>query len=343
MATTKRALKFPKTQREFYEMFPDDLACEDFLFDIEYPEGFVCPHCQYDDYWDIEGRHAVMCANCEKQISLLAGTVMERTHTPISIWFIGAFLMTTLKPGISAYQFQRQAGLSRYETAFQILHKLRAGMVNPDRSKLSGVVQVDETYIGGHEIGRPGRGADKKSLVVGAVEEIQGKDGTYSGRIRLKLIPTASFEVLSDFLLQNVEPGTVVRTDGLAAYNGIEVDGFKHRPFVLKDTEQASKVFPQIHRVFGNLKAYLIGTHHGVTKKHIQAYLNEYTFRFNRRHAPFESFLTLLGLASFLESPTYEELYRAGSPSGWEHPNPPDDEDDWTDDFEDDDEYEEED
>lgn len=310
---TEINLPFPKTQREFYQMFREDGDCEEYLFRIRWPRGFACPHCDHDKHYELEGRHAVECANCGRQISIIAGTVMERTHTPLTVWFLGAFLMTTLKPGISALQFQQQAGLGRYETAFQILHKLRAAMVAPRRSKLSGTVEVDETYIGGHEIGKPGRGADKKSLVVGAVEVLQGDKRSYAGRIRLELIPTADFEHLSDFLLQNVERGTVVRTDGLAAYNGIEIDGLVHKSFVLKDPANAHKVFPHIHRVFGNLKAFLIGTHHGVSKKHIQAYLNEYTFRFNRRFDPLFSFNTILGLAAGIESPTYEKFYRPGS------------------------------
>jgi transposase-like protein len=258
----------------------------------------------------------LVCAACGKDISLIAGTIMERTHTPLPIWFLGAFLMTTLKPGISALQFQHQAGLGRYETAFQILHKLRTAMVAPERSKLSGLVECDETYIGGHEIGKPGRGAEKKALVAGAVEVVQGKDGPYAGRIRLELIATADYVSLSDFLVKNVARGTTVRTDGLAAYNGINHDGFLHRPVVLGEPEMAHKVFPHIHRAFGNLKAWLLGPHHGVTKKHIQAYLDEYVFRFNRRFDSMHSFNTLLGLAADAKAPTYEALYAAGKKDG---------------------------
>jgi transposase-like protein/Zn ribbon nucleic-acid-binding protein len=316
-------LAFPKTQREFYEMFRTDDDCIAYMFRIRWTNGFVCPHCSGNKHYELEGKHyAVECTACGKQTSLIAGTVMERTHTPLAVWFLGAFLMATLKPGISALQFQQQAGLRRYETAFQILHKLRAAMVAPDRSKLSGEVEVDESYIGGHEIGKPGRGADKKSLVIGAVEVLHGDKRSYSGRIRLALIPTFSFVHLSDFLNQNVEPGSIVRTDGLTGYNGIEIDGLIHKPFVLKNPENASKVFPHIHRVFGNLKAWLIGTHHGVSKKHIQAYLNEHVFRFNRRFDPMFSFNTMLGIASGAKSPTYENLYHAGSPSGWDHAKP---------------------
>ncbi len=303
-------LPFPKNQREFYQMFREDGDCKAYLFALRWPDGFVCPRCGGEKYYENASKHfAVACAMCGRDTSLIVGTVMERTHTPLCIWFLGAYLMTTLKPGISALQFQQQAGLSRYETAFQILHKLRTAMVAPERAKLSGEIEVDETYIGGHEIGKPGRGADKKSLVVGAVEVVQGEKRTYSGRIRMELIPMADFEHLSDFLLKNVESRSVVRTDGLPAYNGIEVDGFIHKPFILKDPAKASKVFPHIHRVFGNLKAILIGTHHGVSKKHIQAYLNEYVFRFNRRFDPMLSFNTMLGLAVDAASPTYDELY----------------------------------
>lgn len=325
-------LPFPKNQREFFQFFRDDEDCIEYMFQMRWTEGFECPHCGGDKYYrNTTKQYVFVCRNCRKDTSVIAGTVMERTHTPLVVWFFGAYLQATLKPGISALQFQCQSGLTRYETAFQILHKLRAAMVAPDRTKLSGTIEADETYVGGHEIGRPGRGAEKKSLVVGAVEVVQGADGPYSGRIRLELIPSATFENISNFLVKNVESGTVVRTDGFQGYNGIDVDGFIHKPFKLRDPEQAHVVFPHIHRVFGNLKAWLIGTHHGVTKKHIQAYLNEYVFRFNRRFDPMLSFNTMLGLATDAESPTYQELYRAGAPSGWEHPNPPDDEDDYDD------------
>lgn len=316
-------LPFPKTQREFYDMFRSDDDCIEYMFELRWPDGFTCPHCAAHEFYDLEDRkYAVECAECGRQTSLIAGTVMQKTHTPLTIWFLGAYLMTTLKPGISALQFQRQAGIGRYETAFQILHKLRAAMVAPERSKLSGMIECDETFIGGHEVGKPGRGAEKKSLVVGAVEVIQGANGPYSGRARMEIIPTADYVNLSDFLVKNVERGTTVRTDGLAAYVGIVHDGFIHRPLVVGDPEKASKMFPHIHRVFSNLKAWLIGTHHGVTKKHIQAYLNEYVFRFNRRFDPMHSFNTVLGLAAGAESPTYDELYAVGAKGGWVHPNP---------------------
>ncbi len=266
---TTADLPFPKTQREFYEMFRTDKDCIEYLFTMRWPNGFECPHCASHEFYDIEDRkYAVECANCGRQISMLAGTVTEKTHTSLSIWFQGAFIMTTLKLGISALQFQQQAGIGRYETAFQILHKLRATMVAPERSKLGGMIECDETYIGGHELGKPGRGAEKKSLVVGAVEVVQGENGPYSGRIRLELIPTADYVHLSDFLVKNVERGTTVKTDGLAAYNGITHDGYIHRPLVIgEDKDQAHVVFPHIHRVFGNLKAWLIGTHHGRDEK----------------------------------------------------------------------------
>src|ERR1035437_2162553 len=196
-------LPFPKTQREFYALFRNAEDCIAYLFKMRWPSGFHCPHCRGTKVWGNAAKpYVLVCAACGKDISLIAGTIMERTHTPLPIWFLGAFLMTTLKPGKSALQFQQQAGLGRYETAFQILHKLRAAMVAPERSKLSGLIECDETYIGGHEIGKPGRGAEKKALVAGAVEVVQGKDGPYAGRIRLELIATADYVALSDFLVK---------------------------------------------------------------------------------------------------------------------------------------------
>jgi transposase-like protein len=230
---------------------------------------------------------------------------------PLKLWFYAAYLVTTHTPGMSALQFQRQIGIPTYETAFAMLHKLRAAMVRGGRDRLSGAVEVDETYIGGERPGPTGRGALGKVIVAGAVD-IRGK---YANRVRLKVIPNVTSDTLINFVKSNVEEGSMVKTDDWRAYSRLNSAGYRH---------MASSDLIHIHRVFSNLKTWLLGTHHGVSKQHLQAYLNEYTFRFNRRGTPMAAFQTVLGLAKERLGPTYKGLYGvAKGQKAWEHPTNP--------------------
>ncbi len=251
---------------------------------------------------------------------------MERTHTPLSVWFWAAYLITSQTQGMSAVQFQRQLGLSRYETAFQILHKLRVGMVRPDQDRIGGKrgehVEVDETWVGGRTRGE-GRGVHHKTLVAAAVEVRQRKPGTksnsrrsgrYAGRVRLVLVPDRSADALCGFVKSVVVPGTRIITDDWSSYAGLAKHGYDHMPVAERgDPQVAEEFMPIIHLVFSNLKTWLLGIHHGVSPQHLQAYLNEFTFRFNRRHYPFNAFRSLLGIASDVTAPTYAEFYAGDS------------------------------
>jgi len=250
---------------------------------------------------------------------------MQSSHTPLSTWFWGAYLMTTQVPGQSAIQFQRQLALTRYETAFQILHKLRAGMVRPEREAIGGnehLVQVDECYIGGETRGE-GRGKHHKSTVVGAVEVRRRQDGkmhkrrVYAGRLRLRVVPDRSAEELTGFVKDNIAPGATVSTDGWGGYCEIAKMGYRHKVLVLAgDPDKAEAHLPMIHLVFSNMKTWIKGTHHGrIEPKHLQAYLNEYIFRFNRRFYPMTAFHSVLGISARTVPPTYAHLYSGE----WEH------------------------
>lgn len=310
-------MTFPRSQFEFHRMFDHEGACVEHMVSVRWPEGFECQDCGSDKAYWVEDRRALKCAKCGEWTYLTEGTVMEKSKTPLCTWFLGGYLMTTMTPGISAVQFQRQAGINRYETAFQMLHKLRAAMVSPERTRLHGVVEVDETFIGGEKEGKRGRGAWGKALVAGAVEVV----GTKAGRCRLQLTDDASEESLVDeFLKFNVERKSVVVTDGWQGYVNVGKRGYRHVVVEGEDSKDVAKQMIHIHRVFGNLKTWILGTHHGVSDKHLQAYLNEFTFRYNRRGNPWLAFNTILGLASEAESPTYEELYAAGAKGGWVHP-----------------------
>ena len=228
------------------------------------------------------------------------GTVLHRTRVPLTVWFWAAYLVTTHTPGLSAVQLQRQLGVS-YETAWALLHKLRRAMVNPEREPLKDRVEVDETYLGGPEAGlKGGRQLLDKALVVGAVE-VRGKA---AGRVRLQVVPDASARSLTGFVRRTVTPGSVILTDRWQAYAPLPDLGYHHRPRTQGPPERAGQLLPHIHRVFGNLKTWLGGTHHG----------DEFAFRFTRRRTPMAAFQTLLGLASGVHGPTtYDMLYRSES------------------------------
>jgi len=318
---------FPTSLPEFQKVFPNDEACASYLEMMRWPNGFTCPKCNYvGKPYRFQTRSSVVlrCRECKANASLTAGTVMQSTHTPLSTWFWGAYLVTTQTPGQSALQFQRQLGLSRYETAFQILHKLRAGMVRPEREQIGGEypVEVDETFIGG---------VHNKAIVVAAVEVRLRKDAEhraakhkeehsggvplkkliYAGRLRLRAVAGRSADDLMTFILENVAKGTTIRTDAAQSYRSLPGFYYVHEQLkIAGDPEKAEAHLPMVHLVFSNLKTWILGTHHGaIGPQHLQAYLNEFVFRFNRRFYPMTAFNSVLGLAAHAVSPTYAQLY----------------------------------
>ncbi len=246
---------------------------------------------------------------------------MERTHTPLSVWFWAAYLVARQTPGMSAMQFQRQLGLSRDETAFQILHKLRAGMVRPDQDRIGGKrgenVEADETSVGGRTHGK-GRGVHDMVLVAGAVEVRQRqrtralnkrKARRYAGRVRLAVVPDRSAKSLGGFVESTVAYGASSITADWSGYAKLGESGYCHTAVAERGDRQVAENFlPIIHLVFSNLKTWLRGIHPGVSPQHLPAYLNEFTFRFNRRVYPFNAFRSLLGIAGDITAPTYAEL-----------------------------------
>lgn len=322
-------LPFPTSLPEFMRLFPDDAACAKYLENIRWASGFVCPYCRVSEApYRFAARPGVLrCRACKKDVGLTAGTVMERTHTPLSVWFWGAYLVSSLTPGMSAVQFQRQLGLTRYETAFAILHKLRAGMVRSDRDKIGEEypVELDETWIGGRTRGE-GKGRHHKTLVIGAVEvrtrtpadpidATQNKakprrGNKYAGRLRLSVVKNRKAVTLVGWARENIAPRAKVTTDDWSGYDRLHEDGYHHLQVAERgDPAVAEEHLPLIHLVYSNLKAWINGVHHGVAPQHLQAYLNEFTFRFNRRFYPFNAFRSLLGIAGGAESPTYAELF----------------------------------
>jgi len=308
-------IPIPKSLPEFSAMFPTERACEMYLERFRWPHGFRCDNCKSSKGYWIASRRRYDCAECGHASYLTAGSLMHRSHSPLMTWFYGAFLDGALTPGISAVQFQRQMGLTRYETAFQILHKLRHGMVNPDRTKLRGTVQVDECYVGGlREGGRGGRSIEYKTVVFGAVEVRRAQHGgDCAGRIRFRASSSAGKRACESFVTAHIEEGSVVVTDAWQGYDALVALGYEHQPTIVGEAHEGAERMRLIHLEISNFKTYLRGTYHGrVERQHLQAYCNEFAFRHNRRFfAPGFGFLRMLELGSHRKSPTYRQLYDA--------------------------------
>ena len=308
----KNKLSYPKTILDFQRQFRDDEDCIEYLIKARWPDGFVCPVCGDTESYFISTRRVLKCKANGHHTYLTADTIMHGTRQPLLLWFWAAYLVATHKNGMSAVQLQKQLGLERYETAFNMLHKFRASMVNPEREQIGSQVEVDETYVGGPTTGgKRGRGT-KKAIVIVAVEKKNG----HAGRIRLRKIPNVSEKSVVKFIQDSIKPKSTIITDGLSSYRHLDKYGYKHKVIMGSQSDEAT--LPLAHVVISNMKAWLKGTFHGVSKKHLQAYLNEYVFRFNRRHYPMSGFRALLGLSSKVEWPTYDELYSGK----WKHPNP---------------------
>lgn len=268
-----------KTLIEFHEQFPDEASCWAFLRRQRWPRGFVCPRCGSRGGHFIQTRRLEQCRQCRYQASVTAGTVLHGTRVPLRIWLLATFFLGRHKKGISALQFQKDAGLGSYQTAWTLLHKLRSGLVHRASRRLLGVVEADETYIGGYQAGHRGRGVGKAGVAV-AVERRR----TSAGAVRLAVVPRASTQELTSFIRGVIDARqATVFTDAWPAYAALTSQGVKHRPRLGGRGPDASDVLPWAHTVFGNLKTWLKGTFHGVSPKHLQRYLDEFTYRFDRR------------------------------------------------------------
>lgn len=273
--------EYPTNLIEFEEWFSTDAQCREYLERIRWPDGFRCPRCGHSSGWNTGRSGLWECASCHHQTTVTAGTILEGTRKSLRLWFWAMWLIVSEKNGISAKGLQRQLGFSRYETVWTWLHKLRRAMVRPGRDLLSGSVEIDETYVGGKAAGKRGRGADQKHIVVIAAEEA----GNGIGRIRLRRIDGVSQARLLPFIQEVVEPASVIHTDGWKAYGRLPTLGYTHHVTVVKRSEEmASELLPRVHRVASLLKRWLLGTHQGaVGGTHLDYYLDEFTFRFNRR------------------------------------------------------------
>lgn len=302
---------YPRSLRELEARFSTQESCLAYLAALRWPNGFVCPRCGKTKYW--KARTTFECTSCGHQTSVTARTVFQDTHLSLPVWFRLVWSVTTQKNGASALGLKRVIGVS-YKTAWTCLHKLRRAMVRPGREMLFGRVEVDESYVGGVEEETHGRETEKKALVVIAAEE----DGKGIGRIRMQMIPDASAESLAAFVLANVEKGSTVHTDGWSSYQFLAAKGYVHKVTVLKrSAKKAHECLPRVHLIASLLKRWLLGTHQGaVGILHLDYYLDEFTFRFNRRKSRSRGklFYRLMQQAMSIDPVPYAQITRRSKP-----------------------------
>ena len=297
--------EYPMDLIEFEKMFGTEEQCREYLIKLRYEnEVYICPKCRSDKSWRINAKiHE--CSSCNHQSSVIAGTIFQDTHKPLTLWFRAVWYVTAQKNGTSALGLQNILGLGSYRTAWTWLHKLRRAMVRPERDKLQGRIEIDEVYIGGVKHGgKRGRGAENKVLVAVAVEVNDNK----TGRVRLKVIDDASAESLHGFVEEVAQHGSTIITDGWSGYNGLSAKCYVQEVKVKDDDES---LLPHVHTVISLVKRWLLGTLQGsCSKEHFDYYLDEYTFRFNRRNSKSRGllFYRLLQNAVQIETSTYNDI-----------------------------------
>jgi transposase-like protein len=300
---------YPRDLLELEARFSSEEACRRYLFQLRWPDGFQCPRCGGRKAWPVSDL-LWECAGCHHQVSVTAGTIFQDSRLPLTLWFRAVWWVTSQKNGVSAMGLQRVLGLKSYKTAWTMLHKLRHAMVRPGRDRLQGRVEVDDAFVGGEEEGVHGRQTESKAMIAVAVEE----DGDGIGRIRIRRIPDASAESLMPFIEDSVEPGSVVHTDGWLGYQPLEGRGYRHKITILKgNSKTAAELMPCVHLAVALLKRWLLGTHQGgVSMEHLDAYLDEFTFRFNRRKSRSRGklFYRLLEQAVAVEPVPYKSLVK---------------------------------
>ena len=275
--------EYPDTIREFFHMFSDEPSCLNYLIGLRWPTGFQCPVCDHASTPWHESRNRLACPRCRHKVTVTADTIFEKTRTPLTTWLEAAWHVTTTKNGLSAKTLERTIGTS-YPVAWMMLQRFRVAMVNAERTKLTGTVEVDETFVGGEEHGgKRGRGADKDIVVIA----VEIKEGHGFGRTRMRPIPDASGASLLPFIRDSISPDATLVTDAWKGYNQVGKDGYTREIKNLSDSDDFAHVLmPGVHRLACLLKRWILGTHQGsVSGRHLQAYLEEYTFRFNRRNA----------------------------------------------------------
>lgn len=317
MAGPRAGRHYPRSLGEFQAWFRTDADCLDYLEWLRWPAGFACPDCGLGGWRLGDGRF--MCSGCGNRTSVTAGTIFDRTRTPLTVWFSTCWLFATGKDGISALSVKRTLEIGSYQTAWAMLHRLRSVLVRPGRDRLAGTVEVDETYIGGEEAGLSGGRAKGKKVLTGIAVEMREPKGF--GRCRMRPLADVSATSLHAFVTDHVEPGSRVITDGWQGYRGLEKLGYVHdrrsQRAARAQGEDPGELLPAVHRVASLAKRWLLGTHQGsVDDAHLPGYLNEFVFRFNRRRSRSRGmvFYRVLELAVAHEPVRYQDLLATKRP-----------------------------
>lgn len=291
--------------KEFMDRFQTEEACREHFFRLKWPEGFKCPKCGHGEYFFISGRNLYQCKCCAHQASLTAGTLMHRSHTGLREWFLAIFLFTHDKRGFSAAQLGRTLGVS-HDTAWLMLHKLREAMGTRDEDYiLKGIVEMDDVFFGGpSEDGKRGRGTSKTPAII-AVSLNEDGNPNY---VKIEVVEKVNGATIVEAAKAMTEPDSVIRTDGLSSYNALSKEGYEHQAEDF-DPENRPEHLRWLHVIVSNLKAFIAGTYHGLDKKHLQRYFNEFCYRFNRRRFGNQLFNRLLSVcASMTTTITYSQL-----------------------------------
>ena len=286
-------IEYPRTFIEFIERFHDEEACRAYLFAVRWEKGFTCPNCSHGEYWVGKGHTYSVCKKCNRKTYAFARTVLQDSKLSAQVWLVAMWLFATQKDGISAKSIQENIGLNSYKSAWSLLHKLRIAMIRSDREKLMGTVEIDETYIGGeHEGGRRGRGSENKKLVVIAVQLEKIKTdkphdllrGYRLAKIRAKHIENASKAELHSFITDNIATGSTLYRDDWSGYSNIDEAGYTSKVVKMSEAEDDQEKLPHVHLAISLIDRWILGTYQGsIDEFHLQAYLEEFTFRFNRK------------------------------------------------------------
>ena len=298
-------MEYPRDQLEFEDWFRTETECMDFFRKIRWPKGFLCRRCGNDEAWQ-QTRGRFTCKACQFQNSLLAGTMFAGSRLKLRLWYRAIWWVLNQKHGTSAAGLQKGLGIKSYKTAWLLLHKIRSAMIDPKRSKLSGNIEMDEAWVGGKKHGPEYKGGKGNPIVVVAIEFQEKR----LGRLRMEHVETNSTDVLSRFAARNIETGSHVFTDEWYGYRNLATLGYSLSQ-TKSSTAADNNVLPRVHLVIALMKTWLQGTHHGrVERKHLQAYLDEFVFRFNRRNSASRGLLfkRLLENAIYSSGPTYSKL-----------------------------------
>jgi transposase-like protein len=281
---------YPSNWIEFQDWFACEDSCTGYLEHLRWPKGFCCPSCGAIDEPGRATRGRLICRSCRYQSSVTAGTIFDKTRTSLRVWFAAAWYITNQKQGVSALGLQRVLGLNSYQTAWTMLHRFRRAMVRPDRDLLGGTVEVDEVFLAlsrrdAKNPRPPGSKAHNRSHLVAIAVAIEVREPKGFGRIRLQRIAAPTIDAIVPFVQENITPGSTVRTDGSAIYATLKDNGFKHDPHVILGSKvPAHEPLPGVHRIAALIKRWFLGTHQGaVDPRHVDYYLDEFAFRFNRR------------------------------------------------------------